>query len=70
MVLLFYCELTQQGSPKILSLWLLDFREVLIIINPKNLQIAPKRIRAFLVQFSIKMDAMGSVPFASIPFCN
>ena len=69
-VLLFYCELTQQGSPKILSLWLLDFREVLIIINPKNLQIAPKRISAFLVQFSIKMDAMGSVPFASIPFCN
>ena len=30
--LFFYCELTQQGSPKILSLWLLDFREVLMFI--------------------------------------
>ena len=29
----FFCELTQQGSPKILSLWLLDFREVLIVLT-------------------------------------
>ena len=30
----FYCVLTQQGYPKFLSLWLLEFRDVLIYFKP------------------------------------